>query len=205
VESSRLKSRYLWLYYLVFGVEHDDRHCLYQTTPVLTLSLLALPVSCRPMLVYGFPQIAYRLWCLTMMTRRPCCLPSYRPQPTACLVDLLSVLRRRVSTYPPTFPPDGPPVNPTYVAPYPLTIEQIHQPIQCAGVFDTAVLLLCLHHTPFSLLPHLYRLGRFSFPCLIFLLLCSFFSLALLLFSLFCYMLCLLLGRLAVSARGDVL
>jgi hypothetical protein len=72
-------------------------------------------------------------------------------------------------------------------------------------VFDAAVLLLCLHHTPFSLLPHLYRLGRFSFPCLIFLLLCSFFSLALLLFSLFCYMPCLLLGRLAVSAGGDVL
>jgi hypothetical protein len=157
------------------------------------------------MLVYGFPQIAYRLWCLTMMTRRPYCLLSYRPQPTACLIDLLSVLRRRVSTYPPTFPPDGPPVNPIYVAPYPLTIEQIHQPIQRAGVFDAAVLLLCLYHTLFSLLPHLYRLGRFSFPYLIFLLLCSFFSLALLLFSLFCYMLCLLLGRLAVSARGDVL
>jgi hypothetical protein len=140
-----------------------------------------------------------------MMTRRPCCLPSYRPQPTACLVDLLSVLRRRASTYPPTFPPDGPPVDPTYVAPYPLTIEQIYQPIQCAGVFDAAVLLLCLHHTPFSLLLHLYRLSRFSFPYLIFLLLCSFFSLALLLFSLFCYIPCLLLGRLAVSARGDVL
>jgi hypothetical protein len=157
------------------------------------------------MLVYGFLQMAYRLWCPTIMTRRPCCLPSYRPQPTVCLVDLLSVLRRHASTYPPTFPPDGPPVDPTYVAPYPPTIEQIHQPIQRAGVFDTTVLLLCLYHTPFSLLPHPYRLGRFLFPCLIFLLLCSFFSLALLLFSLFCHMPCLLLGRLAVSAGGDVL
>jgi hypothetical protein len=139
------------------------------------------------------------------MTRRLCCLPSYRPQLTVCLVDLPSVLRRRASTYPLTFPPNSPPVDPTYVAPYPLTIEQIHQLIQRAGVFDAAVLLLCLYHTLFSLLLYPYCLGRFSFPYLIFLLLYSFFSLALLLFSLFCYMLCLLLGRLAVSARGDVL
>jgi hypothetical protein len=157
------------------------------------------------MLVYGFPQIAYRLWYLTMMTRRLCCLPSYRPQPTACLVDLLSVLRRRVSTYPLTFPPDGPPVNPTYVAPSPLTIEQIRQSLYHIDVFDVAVLLPCVPCLPLLLLLYLYYLGRFSFSYLFFLLLCSLLSLALLLFSLIGYVPRLLLGCLTVSARGDVL
>jgi hypothetical protein len=72
-------------------------------------------------------------------------------------------------------------------------------------VFDVAVPLLCLHRISFSLLPHPCRFGRFSFLCILLLLLCILLSCPLLLFSLYGHLPCLLLGCLPVSGRGDVL
>ena len=72
-------------------------------------------------------------------------------------------------------------------------------------MFDVAVLLLCVPCLPLSLLLYPYCLGRFSFSCLFFLLLCSLLSLALLLFSPIGHVPRLLLGCLTVSGGGDVL
>src|ERR1700712_859282 len=153
------------------GVEHDDCHRFHQITPILTLLLPTLHVPAPPVVVYRFPRMAYRLWGPTPRARRPSFLPPDRSQPTARLVDLLVIFRRRTSAYPPSLPPNGSSVDPAYVATYLPSLEQIHQSFRHAAMFDDGVLLPHVHGVPLPLLLHPYCLGHFSFPCFLFLLL----------------------------------
>jgi hypothetical protein len=67
------------LHYIAAVVGHDDRYGFHQTSPVLALTLSALPIPRRPVVVYGLLRMAYRLQRLTPLTRRPRRLPTHLP------------------------------------------------------------------------------------------------------------------------------